>query len=220
MELPELDRDVTDSAAARVNQHRLALLNLGPEQQGFPRCKRDEGQGGGLDVVERGGFLRSRAGIHADVFGIGPVANDTGRRVNRVVNFEASDGWTHLANDAADVVSGNEWKRAPFSKRAPTDFEIHRIQSCRVDLDEQILRPGSWLGHLLKLENFRRTKLGDDHCAHRGTTLGRIADVGQFRFRLKLIPACPVESSTISCSVQAPFRFSHALGPMNLRIAR
>src|SRR5205823_437368 len=32
----ELDRDVPHSAAARVDQHRLTILHLGPEQPGLP----------------------------------------------------------------------------------------------------------------------------------------------------------------------------------------
>ena len=168
MEFGQLNGDVADPAAARVDEHRLADLDSRAEQERFPNCQAHQRQRGGLDVVERGRLERGGAGIDANELGVGAVPDQARRGIDGIANLEIPDRGTNLSDNATNVIARDEREGPTFAKRAPAHFEIDRIQRGGVNFDEQILGIRSRARPLLELENFRGAELSDDHSAHRG----------------------------------------------------
>src|SRR6266481_487418 len=111
-----------DAAATSVDENRLTSLHMSPEQQRFPRCNCNEGKGSCLKMIQALGLECRGAGVHANQFGIRAIANKTGRGIDFIPRLEVADLSACLANDAAQVETKNDGKRATLSKSPAADF--------------------------------------------------------------------------------------------------
>src|SRR6266550_7470958 len=84
----ELHGEVTDSAAAGVNQHALAWLHLRGLEQRMPRGQRSQRHGRRADVMKRVRFEREFWFANDDVISVRAVTGWIGKAVNLVADFE------------------------------------------------------------------------------------------------------------------------------------
>ena len=145
--LGKLDGDGADTARAGMDQHALAGLHPGGGDERLPCGDGDEGEGGGFDMADRGGFQGHFGRADRHVFGIAAVAADVGAGIDRVAGFEGGDACADLFDDPRHVPAEGEGQRVVqhLGQIAAPDFPIHRIDRGGDGADQQIV--GADFGH-------------------------------------------------------------------------
>src|SRR4029077_4577954 len=134
----ELHGEVTDSAAAGVNQHALAWLQMRGVEQRLPRGQRRQRHGRRPDMMKRLRFEREFWFANDDIIGVRAVARWIGKAVNLVADLESSLGGgtrSDVFYRARDIPPENEreFMRPEVFHVAFTNFPIDRVHSGRVD---------------------------------------------------------------------------------------
>jgi hypothetical protein len=127
--------------AGGVNQHGLTGLQVRGVHQRLPGGQRRQRHGGGVDMVQRGGFVGDFAGLDGDVFGVSAVADDVGPSVDFIADRERADFGSDLDHLAGDVPAEGQGQAMvqELLQIAFPDFPIHRVDRRRPNPDQEIV---------------------------------------------------------------------------------
>src|SRR6266404_1225600 len=155
--LRELHGQVTDAAAAGVNQHALAWLQLGGVEQRLPRGQRSQRHCRRADVMKRVRFEREFRFANDDIISVRAVAGWIRQAVNLVADFESGHASTEFLDYSGQVPSENEreFMRPEVFHFAFTNFPIDRVHSGRVNADEKFARLWLRTRRIFVVQDFR-----------------------------------------------------------------
>src|SRR4029077_15918327 len=104
----ELHGQVTNTAAAGMNQDALPWLQLRGVEQRLPRGQRSQRHGRRADVMKRVRLEREFGFANDDIISVRAVACRIGKAVNLVADFELGHASTEFLDYSGQVPSENE----------------------------------------------------------------------------------------------------------------
>ena len=174
MQFGQLNGDVAHAAAACVDEDGFAGLNFRAEQQRFPRGDCDQRQRGCMEVIQHLGLGRRGARIHTNEFRVCAVSDKARRGIDFVARLKTGDRPAKSPHHAADIESQNDGHVPVFGERAPSDFEIYRVERTGVHFEQKVVIAPCRHGLLQKFEHVRRTEFRNNYRSHGGRTLHQV----------------------------------------------
>jgi hypothetical protein len=141
--LGQLHGKAADAAGAGVNEHALAARDLPGGDNPGPGAQARNGNRARLDIAQTRGPLRGRRRGHRDKFGERAPARRVGDTEHLVARLEIRHGAAGL-DDRAGAIAAQHMRQLALrgSAVALGDLAVDRVDACRFDLHQHVIRPG------------------------------------------------------------------------------
>ena len=151
-----------------MNQDALPGRELRRLDERLPRRESGEGQGGGVNVIQRTWLARDFGLLDDNEFGVGAVTQEVRPAEDFVPGLEPGRAGARLGDRSGDIPAKDKRERVlelllemPFA-----DFPVHGIHPGGMYLDEDLARPAPRPRRLGAREHFRAAIVVDAHTVH------------------------------------------------------
>ncbi len=163
--LRKLDGEARNTARAALDQDRLAGFQLQRVLDRTQGRETGEGEGGRVNMRQGGRFLCDNGTADGDLFGIGPIAARFQHAKHFVADSQIPDAGAHRADHAGEIAPQDHGK-ARLGVFAGAHLPVGAVDACGKGIDDDLARPGRWIGKIAVLQDLRSAKLLDVSSLH------------------------------------------------------